>query len=123
MPGAPYDIVAARNEYLAIGFQYCEEDGETPIPLTGYTAKMEVRASAGATVVLTLSSEGVSPYLVITEVTGEVTIGVSATILEPIVAGTYLYDLVIFDPTDKPTVLAKGKFILDAGITDVVPAP
>lgn len=98
------------------GIQWLDQNGSAH-DLTGYTAKMEVRDSAG-TVVLTLQDSDGS--LTIVAATG--TVDFSATAAQ-MTAGTlvegqvYAFDLQVTDGTIIRT-LVGGKFWVDAEITE-----
>ena len=117
MPAGKYDLVVRKNEHWAETFTWTDAAG-TAINLTGYTAKMEVRAAPGTTVILTLTTA--NSRIVITALTGVVAISVPVAVLDTIAAGTYAYDLVLFDAALIPIAFLKGSVIVEDGITDVV---
>jgi hypothetical protein len=43
----PFDLTIWEGKSWLIELQYCEPDGETPIPLTGYTVRGQIREYAG----------------------------------------------------------------------------
>ena len=57
--------------------------------------------------------------IVISALTGEVTLNASVATLAAISPGNYFYDLILFDSDGKPTALLAGRCIVEAGITAV----
>lgn len=75
-------------------FTYLDSDGETPINLTGFTARMQLRQSyTSETPVINLTTE--NGGIVITPLTGEIEVTMTATQTAGIPAREYFYDLEI----------------------------
>lgn len=105
-------------------FQYKDEDG-VPINLTNCTARMEVRSVLDPTnVYLILSTAVGNQRLAINGPTGEVTLTIPATdtVPEKITWDEGNYDLrVVFQDGITVDTVARGKMVVERGVTDVVP--
>lgn len=96
-------------------FTWYESDGVTPIDMTGYTAKMQVRKTVkSATTLLDLTTEN-GGINITDAANGVFNIYVSAVDTEDLVAGTGVYDLEI-NPGDVDNI-----FRLLSGIITISP--
>lgn len=95
----------------AILVEYSYSD---PVVLTGYTARMQVRESAGSAVLADLTTENGSITLTSP---GEIRLLVEESITKTWEPGTYLYDLEL-DQSGYVTRLIEGKFKIVANITE-----
>lgn len=88
----------------------------TPVDLTGYTARMQVRASAAAdAVLLDLTTENGGITLGTTD--GTVTCTATATQTAALTFGTGVYDLELVDGSGVVTRLAEGSVCLSREVT------
>ena len=104
---------ATWNQVLS----YTDSSG-TPINLTSYTAKLQLKETCKSTFsYLTISTE--TGEIVIDGPTGTITITVDATVMTRLPSGTYLYDLIIISPASTPVVtrLLEGKITVSPEVT------
>lgn len=137
-----YDITADQGANLHLSFRWRQPrtvdqvtDGEpgTPVDLTGYTARMQVRRTLDAPeVLLELTTSGTTARIVLGAVTpddtpvpasGIVTLWVEATPMESIPAGSFVYDLEMVSPSGFVTRFVEGKLKVLAEVTRVTPPP
>lgn len=115
---AELPITIYQGETFPLPVQYLQEDEETPVNLTGYTAKMQIRTSATETdpLVDLSSDEG---EITIDTTTGTVTATISAEKTAALPAGFKgRYDLFIFAPgATVAEVLVFGPVAVQARIT------
>lgn len=96
---------------------YWKNSANQPIPLINYTAKMHIRASTGASVVLLELSSTNTDQIQIYEAQGAIslTIGYNQTAnLPPSVA---VYDLEVTSPEGERTKLLKGRCRIEGEVT------
>lgn len=86
------------------------------IPLTDYTARMQVRVSVdSSSAILNMTTE--NGYITIDEPKGSVFFGVSADEMSGIPAGKYVYDLELVSPIGVVERLIMGSFTVRAEVT------
>ena len=110
-----YNIVADQGATFTRTFTWNDSSG-TPMNLTGYTARMQVRQRyVSTTPVLSLTS---SPAAGITLGTtnGQIVVTASATVMAGISAGDYRYDLELVSGS-VVTRLLMGSFSVKAEVT------
>lgn len=90
-------------------------DNYIPVNLTGYSAKMQVRAGVNLTVLIELST--VNSRIVLGGITGKITLNIDPADTTTLVAGKYLYDLKMISPTGFVSYLLEGKFEVYEEIT------
>ena len=78
--------------------------------LTGYTAKMQVRATVGGTVILT-------PVMTVTGATGKIEATATGTVTGALTPGLYYYDWIITSPASIVERILEGKFQISSRIT------
>ena len=96
---------------------YWKNSANQAIPLIGYSAKMQIRASTGASVVLLELSSEDTDQIQIYETQGAInlTIGYQQTTnLPPSVA---VYDLEVTSPEGERTKLLKGRCRIEGEVT------
>ena len=104
-----YNIVAEQGATFNLNFRV-ETDG-VPWNLTGYTFAMQVRRSSSSTTTLldiataTLTSSG------------HVSTTVSATRMDEIPAGRWVYDIELTSSGGEVTRILEGRFIVTAQVT------
>lgn len=97
-------------------FKYVESDGTTVIPLTGYTARLQMReevADAGFFHEATTENGGI----VVDEALGVVTLLISSTASAAFTIYKGWYDLEIVAPNAAVTRIVQGKVTIDPEVT------
>jgi len=112
MPGQ-YDILAPQGATFNEIFTY--KVGGTPVNLTGYSARMQVRRTPSSDIkILDL----VSPAgITLGGATGQISVNVSAAGMAEVDAGKYRYDLEIISGSGTVTRLLEGVFYVTAEVT------
>lgn len=96
------------------------DENEKRVPLTGYSAIMQLRSSADSdVVVLELSTD--NDRIVIDDTEGEesILLQIDAETMASITPGTYKYDLEMVNGDEFTTKIIKGKFKVVAEVTRV----
>lgn len=94
---------------------YVKDKYQTPTDLTGYTFRMQVRATAASsTVLLEITT---SNYGTITASTGKLYWSVPASITAAVAAGIYYYDLELVSGGGIVKRILEGKFEVSAEVT------
>lgn len=115
MAAATYDFVIEQGTTLNKSFIWKSSDGVV-IPLTGFTARMQVRATqASPDVLLALSTADAT--IVITPNAGKVTLSLSSTATAAIAWRRGKYDLELVSPTGVVTRLLSGTIEVSREIT------
>lgn len=114
MPAATYNIVADQGATFSRVITWKNTAG-TPINLTGYTAKMQVRTTpSAASAVLTLSTAAGS--IVLGGALGTITLTASAATMN-MDGYNYVYDLELTSGGGEVTRLVMGNFTVRAEVT------
>lgn len=114
MPAATYNIVADQGATFSRVITW-KTTANTPVDLTGYTAKMQVRvAYSSPTAVLTLSTANGS--IVLGGALGTITITGASTSMT-MDGNNYVYDLELTSPGSAVTRLVMGNFTVRAEVT------
>jgi hypothetical protein len=103
----PLTIDQGATRTLVVQYQQRASGVDTPVNLTGYTARMQLRtsyAAASSTLSLTSPSSGI----VITPLTGTITVTITATQTAALAAGRYVYDLEIESAGGEVTRVLDG---------------
>ena len=109
-----YDILAPQGATFSETFTY--KVGGTPVDLTSYTARMQVRKTpASETKVLDLTSTGGD--IVLGGALGTIAVTVSATAMAAVAANKYRYDLEVVSAGGVVTRLIEGVFLVTAEVT------
>ena len=89
----------------------------TPVDLTGYTARLQVREHDDDTspLLATLDSQAVG--IVIDPSTGVITCTLADTLTGLIPAGRWVYDLRVQPPSGDGSYLISGPFIMEGSVT------
>lgn len=114
-----YNLTAERGETLSQVFTWKDGTG-TPIDLTGYTAKMEVRTGEVANpgiLVLTLTTA--NGRITLGDEDGTITLNVPVAVIDACEAGIYCYDLFLVSGTGAATRLLAGQFKLLQKVTQI----
>jgi hypothetical protein len=113
-PAQTYDITADQGATYSVVITYKNSNG-TPINLTNYTARMQLRASyASAAAALTLTTE--NGRIVLGGALGTITLTVAASTMETLEAKTYVYDLELVDGSTVIRLL-QGLFVNRPNVT------
>ena len=111
---AKYDIIADQGATLSRVITWNDSNG-TPINLTGYTARMQVRPEASSsTTILSLTTE--NSRITLGGSAGTITLSVAAADMAAVAAGGYVYDLELVSG-GVVTRLTMGSFTVRAEVT------
>lgn len=114
MPAVNYNVLIEQGADWELIFEWKDPSG-TPINVTSYTAKLQIRTSALAkTAVLTLEN---GSGITINGSLGKFTIHATAAQTGAIVNGLYVYDMEITSPAGIVTRLVEGKATVSAQVT------
>lgn len=110
----PIDFCVILGDTWEWGIEYVDENDD-PIPLTGFDARLQVRqtASASSTPLITLT-EG--DGLTVDDVAGTIAVQTLTDALPA--AGSYVYDLQIFDGANIRRTLVRGTLVAEAEVTE-----
>lgn len=112
----PYDFSVFQGDDKSFSVAYQNPDG-SPIDLTGYTARMQARASYDSdAAVLDLS---VGDGLTITPLAGKISVALANAVTADIPAGVYVYDLEITSGAGVRKKLIFGKMTVLAEVTKI----
>ncbi len=109
-----HDFVCEQGATFAREITWIDSSG-IPVNNTGYTARMQVRATAASASTL-LSIGSATGEIVLGGANGKITITVSATVTAAITAGCYVYDLEMVSGVTVYRIL-QGNFTVDAEVT------
>lgn len=109
-----YDILAPQGATFAETFTY--KVGGTPVNLTSYTARMQVRKTPSSdTKIIDLTTE--NGGITLGGAAGTIAVSISATAMAAVSAGKYRYDLEIVSAGGVVTRLIEGVFLVTAEVT------
>lgn len=117
MAAGIYDILCEQGATFTRELTWKQENG-TPVNLTGYTARMQVRrAVSDSTAVVTLTTENGGITMPSPRASGKIVLLLSATATAglPVIKG--VYDLEVVAPNSTVTRLLQGKFAVSAEVT------
>jgi len=104
MSAAQYDLTIEQGATWTLELVWKDETG-TPIPLTGYTAKLWIKSAYSSTAEVQLSeASGIS----IDGPNGKLTATLTAAQTTALAAGAYVYDLKLTSPGGIATRLLEG---------------
>lgn len=110
-----YQLEINQGADLEISFILNNENG-TPINLTGYTARMQLRTSYNsATVEMELTTA--NGRIVITPLLGKIALNAPASITTNLVAQQYVYDLEMVSGSGYVTRVVQGDVIVSPEVT------
>lgn len=114
MPAGLYNITAEQGATFTRTITWNNSAG-SPINLSGYTARMQVRSDYGsASPILTLTTE--NSGITLGGALGTIILSASATTTAALVAGNYVYDLELVNGS-VVTRLLQGGFVINAEVT------
>jgi hypothetical protein len=104
-----YNIVADQGATFNLNFTVATDD--TPWNLTGYTFAMQVRRSSNdANTLLNITSATMTSV-------GSVAVTVSATTMNTVPPGRWVYDIELTSSGGQVTRILEGRFIVKAQVT------
>jgi len=110
-----YELNINQGSNLSLEIALKNADG-TPLNLTGYTARMQLRASYTAPdVIVELTTE--NSRIIIIPLTGVVRLLLDASTTAALVAKNYVYDLETVSPTGFVTRVLQGEAIVSPEVT------
>jgi hypothetical protein len=89
--------------------------GGYAVNLTGYSAKMQVRAATDASVLVELSTD--NGKIVITPALGKLTLTLTAAQTTALTSGKYFYDLNLTASDATVTKILEGVFLVNESVT------
>jgi hypothetical protein len=117
MVAGTYDIVCRQGSTLVRTLEFYD-DNDVVVDLTGYRADMHIRRNASdATAIMTLSSTGGSPALVITANLGKIVLTLTDEQTLALPAVPAVYDLIMTDSNGAGFTVLEGRFVVQAGVT------
>jgi hypothetical protein len=115
MAAGTYNMTLEQGVDQDLEFLWKDDTG-TPINLTGYTARMQARASyEEAKAVLELSTA--SNTIVIDGAAGKLTLKFSAAVTSKVYTLKLVYDIELKDPSNKTLRFLKGKLTVSPEAT------
>lgn len=114
MPAATYDMILDQGSTFSNVIQITDSE-ETPLNLTGFTARMQVRPSVSSSTVL-LELTNANSRITITAAEGKINLSVDATTTSGLTPGNYVYDLETVNGSVVERIL-QGSFLIRAEVT------
>lgn len=96
-----YDLVLYRGDYFSLNVTMTDANSN-PINLTGYTGKSCIKSGYAA------SSEYDATITITTPTTGVVTVTYPSSVTETILAGSYIWDFQLTDPSGNVRTYLTG---------------
>jgi hypothetical protein len=115
MAAPTYNFEIEQGSTVVKIFQYTDSSGN-PIPLTGYIARMQMRPTVGSLIKYLDLATSPGTGIVITALTGMITITISAATSATIPTDG-VYDLEIESPTGVVTRLIQGSISISQEVT------
>lgn len=110
-----YELNINQGANLSLEIALKNQD-QTPVNLTGYVARMQLRTSyVSPNIALELTTE--NGRLIITPLSGIITLSLSATTTAALAAKKYVYDLEIVSSTGFVTRVLQGEAIVSPEVT------
>jgi len=116
MAGKKKNFEVDQNTTFKFQVKYTEDDQVTPINLTGASAKMQVRDTAGGTK-LAFSLTSPSGGIVIDGSTGTLDVTVTPTQTNKLFYPKSAYDIMVIDSNGNKTKLLEGFLTLSRSVT------
>jgi len=114
-PAGIYNIIADQGSTFTRQLTWNDSAG-SPVNLTGYTARMDVRTSIGAAGAASLSLTTENGRIVLGGSAGTINLSAEATATAAVEAGIYVYDLELVSGSTV-TRLVQGSFTLRGEVT------
>lgn len=109
-----HNIEIHQGASFAIGFSHLDSE-RTPVDLTGWTARMQVRVNVGGKVLADLSTE--NGMIVIKPTIGRINVTLPRAVTRAMAAGLAVYDLFIVSPADFAIKLIEGDVLVVPSVT------
>lgn len=107
------------NEINAAGFKAYVSGGvlqyNTPVALTGYTARLAIKDKVGGTLLLSLTTE--NGGITLNAITSTITLSISATATAALAWKSGVYELEVVSSSGVVTALMTGKIIVSKEVT------
>jgi len=120
MPSARYNLVVEIGATFNPVFTWKDSNG-APIDLSGYKARMQIRADINdVTPIADLSTEHSPPEITLGGPAGTITLLLTAAVTEAITADSGVYDLEVYTgtaPTETVVRLLSGKATFSPEVT------
>lgn len=134
MPAVPKNLVIEQGATFVLSFTIYHEDPENPgqpgdpKDLTGAVARMQIRKTQQAQALVSATSDGVNPRIVLGGTTGTVVVTLSDEDTDLLTSKSALYDLEIEYPNVAPYYgrvdrILKGSVTVDPNITQMPEDP
>lgn len=115
MPAAVYDITIEQGADFFINLTYKDDTG-SPIDLTGYSARMQVREDYSSATALVDATTG-NGDITLGGVSGSIDIHIPASVTGALNFDTGKYDIEIVDASGVVTRLLQGSVVLSPEVT------
>jgi len=110
MAAGTHDITIDQGSDFSMGLALTEQD--LPVPLTGYSARAQMRAKVSSTVA------GTFVCTITDAVNGEISMTMANSVTALLTPGVYLYDIEVYTAADAiVTRLLQGKATVRSEIT------
>ena len=121
MPATVFDIYIEQGALYEGRFSMVDDD-DVPIDLTGWTARMQIRAETRSLIPLVdLSTENEGIFLNYNGLSGSIFVRISTRETDSFTWVTGIYDLELYDTQFECYRVLKGKVKIDPQITRVPP--
>lgn len=117
MPAERHDLTIEQGATWEESVQWLVPGTETPVDLTNYTARMQIRPNASSDVVYASLTSSPAAGITITAATGIVTMRMSATTTAALSWRDAVYDLELESSTGVVTRLIEGRVTLSREVT------
>ena len=111
-----YNITIEQGSTYKLAL-YWKNSANQPIPLIGYTAKMQIRASTTASTVLLELSSTNTDQIKIYETQGAINLTIGYQQTTNLIPSVAVYDLEVTSPEGERTKLLKGRSRIEGEVT------
>jgi hypothetical protein len=116
MPSGTYNgFMIEKGADFTPGSITWKDANDTAIDLTGYTARMDIKKDSDSSSILNLTTE--NNRISLGGIAGTISLSVAATDTDPLIAGTYNYDLELVSGSSVITRLLEGTISVTENIT------
>ncbi len=112
-----FPIRIARRATYILPIQYLQSDEETPVDLTGYTAKMQFRSTTNSTGSAIISVSTTDGNILINGPLGTITVTIPSSLTNLDTGLIMVYDLFTYSPTGIATRLLWGNANVEGSVT------
>jgi hypothetical protein len=115
MTAGTANLTIDQGAGYSVTFTYCQPDGTTPVNVTNWAAKMEIRTILGAAPMLTVGT--VTGEIVVTGASGIFALTLTAAQTDLLTAGG-IYDILVTPPGGaQPIRLVEGRVAVSLAVT------